>query len=124
MSDRNPLLEEVGTSPLVEIRVSAPDAEAAHAMAKEIVGANLAACVQCLGPMTSVYSWKGEVHQATEWLLLIKTTADMFQSVSDLVMKRHRYAVPEIVAVPVSHALSSYSAWVRDSVLSPSEGGR
>ena len=104
--------------------MSATDAETAHAMAKDIVGANLAACVQCLGPMASVYSWKGEVHQATEWLLLIKTTADLFQGVSELVTERHRYDVPEIMAVPVSHALSSYSAWVRDSVRSPSQTGR
>lgn len=124
MSDLTPLREASGTSPLIEIRVSATDAETAHAMAKDIVGANLAACVQCLGPMASVYSWKGEVHQATEWLLLIKTTADLFQGVSDLVTERHRYDVPEIMAVPVSHALSSYSAWVRDSVLSPSQTGR
>ena len=124
MSDLTPLREASGTSPLIEIRVSATDAETAHAMAKDIVGANLAACVQCLGPMASVYSWKGEVHQATEWLLLIKTTADLFQGVSDLVTERHRYDVPEIMAVPVSHALSSYSAWVRDSVRSPSQTGR
>lgn len=124
MSDLTPMREASGTSPLIEIRVSATDAETAHAMAKDIVGANLAACVQCLGPMASVYSWKGEVHQATEWLLLIKTTADLFQGVSDLVTERHRYDVPEIMAVPVSHALSSYSAWVRDSVLSPSQTGR
>ena len=124
MSDLTPMREASGTSPLIEIRVSATDAETAHAMAKDIVGANLAACVQCLRPMASVYSWKGEVHQATEWLLLIKTTADLFQGVSDLVTERHRYDVPEIMAVPVSHALSSYSAWVRDSVLSPSQTGR
>lgn len=124
MSDLTPMREASGTSPLIEIRVSATDAETAHAMAKDIVGANLAACVQCLGPMASVYSWKGEVHQATEWLLLIKTTADLFQGVSELVTERHRYDVPEIMAVPVSHALSSYSAWVRDSVLSPSQTGR
>ena len=124
MSDLTPMREASGTSPLIEIRVSATDAETAHAMAKDIVGANLAACVQCLGPMASVYSWKGEVHQATEWLLLIKTTADLFQGVSELVTERHRYDVPEIMAVPVSHALSSYSAWVRDSVRSPSQTGR
>lgn len=124
MSDLTRVREASGTSPLIEIRVSATDAETAHAMAKDIVGANLAACVQCLGPMASVYSWKGEVHQATEWLLLIKTTADLFQGVSELVTERHRYDVPEIMAVPVSHALSSYSAWVRDSVLSPSQTGR
>lgn len=116
MSELAPVPEAPGPTPLLEIRVSATDAESAHALAREIVGANLAACVQCLGPMESVYAWQGEVHQATEWLLLIKTTTDMFQSVADLVVRRHSYDVPEIMAVPVSHALSSYGAWVRDSV--------
>lgn len=124
MSELTPPQKVPGTSPLIEIRVSATDAEAAHMLATEIVGQSLAACVQALGPMVSVYSWKGEVHQATEWLLLIKTTAEMFQSVSDLVTEKHRYDVPEITAVPVSHALGSYSSWVRDAVLRTGEAAR
>lgn len=121
MSELTPLQRVPGSSPLIEIHISIPDADAAHALAKDIIGKHLAASVQCLGPMTSVYSWKGDVHQATEWLLLVKTTAEMFQAVSDLVTESHRYDIPEIIAVPVSHALGSYGAWVRDAVMAPVE---
>lgn len=123
MSDLTPAQRVPGTSALIEIHVSVPEADAAHALAGDIVGRKLAACVQCLGPMTSVYTWRGEVHQSIEWLLLVKTTEEMFQEVSDLVAARHRYDVPEIIAVPVTHALSAYGAWVRDAVLAPTEVG-
>ena len=119
MSELTPLQKVPGSSPLIEIHISISDADAAHALAKEIVAAHLAACVQCLGPMTSVYSWKGEVHQATEWLLVAKTTAETFQALSDMVTANHRYDIPEIIAIPVSHALGPYGAWVRDAVLDP-----
>ena len=119
MSELTPPRRAPGTDPLIEVHIGIPEAEAAHALAKEIVAANLAACVQCLGPMTSVYSWKGEVHQATEWLLVAKTTAETFQALSDMVTANHRYDIPEIIAIPVSHALGPYGAWVRDAVLDP-----
>lgn len=119
MSELRPVQMVPGVSALIEIRVSTPDADTAQMLAKEIVGANLAACVQCLGPMTSIYTWQGRPHQTTEWLLLIQTTEEMFQEVSDLVAARHRYETPEIIAVPVSNALGAYEAWVRDAVLAP-----
>lgn len=121
MSELTPIQQRPDGSPLIEIHVTTPDADSAHSIAREIINQRLAACVQCLGPMTSVYTWKDEPHQATEWLLLIKTTSDMFQQISDLVHDRHRYDVPEILAVPVSHALGAYGAWVRDAVAAPQE---
>lgn len=105
-----------GTSALIEIHISMPEADAAHAMASDLVSQNLAACVQCLGPLTSIYTWGGEVHQSIEWLLLVKTTEEMFQAVSEFVAAQHRYDVPEVIAVPVTHALGSYGAWVRGEV--------
>lgn len=116
MSELTPAHPVPGTSPLIEIHISVPEADAARRLASEIVGKNLAACVQCLGPMTSIYAWSEEVHQSVEWLLLVKTTEEMFQAVSEVVTTSHRYEVPEIIAVPVTHALGSYGAWVRDAV--------
>lgn len=75
----------------------------------------MAACVHLLGPMTSIYTWKGDVHQTQEWLLLVKTTASAFDEVAEVVVELHRYDVPEIQAVPISHALESYGAWVVDN---------
>lgn len=101
---------------LVEVRVSMPDAESARQMSTELVGAQLAACVQILGPMTSVYTWEGEAQEATEWLLLAKTTAERFPALTEHVVAQHLYDVPEVLAVPVAHALGAYGAWVRDGV--------
>lgn len=98
---------------LVEVHVSVPDADSAQRIASDLVARQLAACVQVLGPMASVYTWKGEVHQAQEWLLLVKTTAEAFPRVTEVVVQQHRYDVPEVVAVPITHALSEYASWVR-----------
>lgn len=100
---------------LVEAHVSVPDADSAQRIASDLVARQLAACVQVLGPMASVYTWKGEVHQAQEWLLLVKTTAEAFPRVAEVVAHQHRYDVPEIIAVPVTHALSEYATWVRNN---------
>ncbi|WP_109472557.1 divalent-cation tolerance protein CutA [Ornithinimicrobium cavernae] len=116
MTELTPVQRVPGTSRLIEVRVSTPDADTAQAIATQLVDRHLAACVQILGPITSVYSWKRETHQALEWLLLAKTTAERFDAVSELVTSRHPYEVPEVVAVTVRHSLDSYGAWVRDVV--------
>ncbi|WP_114907704.1 divalent-cation tolerance protein CutA [Ornithinimicrobium murale] len=116
MTELTPVQRVPGTSRLIEVRISTPDADTAQALATDIVGRKLAACVQILGPMTSVYTWKGETHQALEWLMLAKTTAEMFDSISDLVTTLHPYDVPEVIAVTARHSLDDYAAWVRDVV--------
>lgn len=116
MAELTPVQRAPGKSRLIEVRISAPDADTAQALATGLVDRHLAACVQILGPMTSVYSWKGETHQALEWLMLAKTTAELFDSVCEEVKAQHPYDVPEVVAVTVRHALGEYGAWVRDVV--------
>lgn len=100
-------------SPLVEARVAVPDAESARRIADDLVARQLAACVQVLGPMMSVYTWQDQVHHNEEWLLLAKTTAEAFPTLAQAVVAHHRYDVPEVMAVPVTQALSSYATWVR-----------
>lgn len=116
MAELNPVQRTPGKGRLIEVRVSMPDAESAQALAATLVDRRLAACVQILGPMTSVYSWKGETHQASEWLLLAKTTAILFDEISEVVTAEHPYDVPEVIAVTLRHSLEEYSAWVRDIV--------
>ncbi len=103
-----------GELPLVEARVAVPDAESARRIADDLVARHLAACVQVLGPMMSVYTWQNTVHRNEEWLLLAKTTAETFPRLAQAVVAQHRYEVPEVIAVPVSQALGSYAAWVRE----------
>ena len=70
---------------LVEVHITVPDSESGQRIASDLVARQLAACVQILGPMASVYTWKGEVHQNQEWLLLAKTTEDAFPRVVEVV---------------------------------------
>lgn len=104
-----------GGAGLVEAHVTVPDTESAERIARELVERGQAACVQCLGPIASVYRWQGETHRAQEWLLLVKTTDEAFPDVCRTVQELHRYDVPEIIAVPVSHSLEPYAGWVRDN---------
>ncbi|KAB7745751.1 divalent cation tolerance protein CutA [Nostocoides sp. F2B08] len=100
----------------MEIRIAAPDAEVADRIARHLVDARLAACVQQLPGLTSTYVWEGEVEQATEILLLVKTSTESFEAVCAAVTAIHPYDVPEILAVPVTAGLGSYERWVEESV--------
>lgn len=98
---------------LLEVRVTVPDAESGLALGHSLVARQLAACVQILGPITSVYSWQGETQQGEEWLLLMKTSEGVFDELADVILAEHPYEVPEILGVPVTHALPQYADWVR-----------
>lgn len=92
-----------------------PDFDVAS-LARDLVSRGLAACVQALPEMRSVYSWKGNVEEATEVLVLIKTRFDRFDALRDAIRRAHPYETPEIVAVPVERAHGPYLDWI-DSVL-------
>jgi len=87
----------------------------ARELASSLVRDRLAACVQVLGPIHSVYRWEGAVEEAAEWLLLMKTTAERFSSLRDAVVAAHPYDVPEVVAVPIEAGLPEYLSWIAES---------
>ena len=71
----------------------------AHKIAHILVKRRLAACVNILPQIQSIYRWKGEIESAQEWLLLIKTRADKFPAVRDAIGELHSYEVPECIVV-------------------------
>lgn len=85
-------------------------------LARSLVDQRLAACVNVLPRVQSVYRWQGEIHSEAESLLLIKTTEDRFDALRDAIVAMHSYENPEIVAVPVSAGQDRYLAWIRASV--------
>jgi len=89
-----------------------PDQDSAKALAAELVGSRLAACVNVLAPCVSVYRWQGAVENASEVPVVIKTTAGRYAELESALRARHPYELPEIVAVPVAHGLSGYLDWV------------
>lgn len=98
-----------------EIRLllcTCPDQETAGRIAETLVGARLAACVNLLPGITSVYRWQGEVQREPEVLLLIKTAAARLPALTETLRGLHPYQVPEIIALPVTDGLPDYLNWV------------
>ncbi len=89
-----------------------PDAAAAEALARRLVDARLAACVNVLAPCTSVYRWQGEVETATEVPLLIKTTKAGYAALETAIRDAHPYELPEVVAVDIVCGLPAYMEWI------------
>ncbi len=94
---------------------TAPDAEAAHRIARALVDARLAACVSVLAPATSVYRWQGTVETAQEWPLMIKAAAARLPALKAALVQLHPYDVPELIALPVVDGLPAYIAWALDT---------
>lgn len=88
-------------------------AEQADTLARALVEARLAACVNIVPGVTSVYRWKEEVCRESECLLLIKTRAENFEPVRRRIRELHTYEVPEIIALPVTAGDGDYLAWLR-----------
>lgn len=98
------------------VLTTAGSREEADKIARALVERRLAACVNITGPITSVYRWKGEVEQAEEWLLLIKTTAKAFDRVRSAVKELHSYELPECVGVTIEEGSTKYLGWIGDNV--------
>jgi periplasmic divalent cation tolerance protein len=89
----------------------------ARAIAGRVVTKRLTACVNILlGPVESIYTWKGKVEKAREHLLVMKTTAARLKELEREVKRLHSYDVAEFVALPVTEGSKRYLDWVKDSV--------
>ena len=91
-----------------------PDSESAFNLARELVQLRLAACVNVLSPATSFYRWEGRLEKATEFPVLVKSTADRYAALERAIVERHPYDVPEIVSWPVGRGLPAYLRWIED----------
>lgn len=104
---------EAGMENVVLLYTTWPDAETARGAAEAALAARLAACVNILAPMTSVYRWEGMVETTAEIPALFKTTADRAEALKTLILARHPYDLPAILALPVGPASHTpYLAWV------------
>jgi len=90
--------------------------EEARKIAHGLVERRLAACVNILGPMESVYRWQGKVEAAPEFLLVIKTTASAFARVRDAIQELHSYDVPECVMLNIEDGSEAYLTWLGEAV--------
>jgi periplasmic divalent cation tolerance protein len=90
--------------------------EEARKIAHALVDRQLAACVNIVPQIESVYRWQGKVESAREWLLLIKTSAEKFSAVRDALRELHSYDLPECIAIKIEDGSPDYLQWIADSV--------
>lgn len=93
-----------------------PDPATGEALGRQLVENGLAACVNLLPGLTSIYRWRGRLEQSSETLLLIKTRGDRFDDLSASLRRLHPYELPEIVAVPITAGLPAYLDWINQQL--------
>jgi periplasmic divalent cation tolerance protein len=91
-----------------------PDRAAAMDLARKLVDERLAGCVNVLGNCTSVYRWEGRNESVSEVPVLIKTLAQHYARLEQLIKSVHPYELPEIIAVPISSGLPAYLKWIAE----------
>lgn len=100
---------------LLVVLVTVASRDEGDRIARHLVDARLAACVNVVGPIRSLYRWQGAVRDDEEWQLLIKTRASLFDAVAASVAETHSYENPEILALPVAAVVRAYGEWVLDA---------
>jgi periplasmic divalent cation tolerance protein len=98
------------------VLTTAGSEEEARKIAHHLVENHLAACVNILPQISSVYWWQGNVEEAAEWLLIIKTTAAAFDKLRQTIAELHSYDLPECVALAIEDGSPEYLKWIGESV--------
>ncbi|MGR8997795.1 MAG: divalent-cation tolerance protein CutA [Gammaproteobacteria bacterium] len=94
------------------ILCTCPDKDTAENIARLLVKDKLAACVNILPGITSVYTWREHIESAQEHLLLIKANKSFYQAIEAAIIKQHPYELPEIIAVPIENGFPEYLLWI------------
>ena len=100
----------------IVVFMTAADAHEARLLAETLVEKRLAACVQLLPRIESVFRWEGKVERLAEFLLIAKTTGSLFEKLEKEVRQRHSYEIPEILALPASAVSGPYFEWLKLNV--------
>ncbi len=91
---------------------TAPDQASARKLADTLVEEGLAACVNVLDRVESIYRWQGKINRDSEYMLLIKSTRQQYSQIQQRILDLHPYELPEIIAVPISGGLPAYLDWL------------
>lgn len=105
---------EPANSSICIVLCTCPDRAIAEKLATGLVEARLAACVNIIAEIRSVYRWEGKVQAESEVLMVIKSTSGHYQALESWLQDHHPYDVPEVLMLPVSEGLAPYLTWVID----------
>lgn len=92
-----------------------PDEDSARQLAGSLVQEKLAACVNIVNPISSIFAWQGRIDTEQESLLLIKTTETAYSELEQAIKQQHPYDVPEIIAIPIQQGSADYLNWIREN---------
>ncbi|WP_455222605.1 divalent-cation tolerance protein CutA [Kaarinaea lacus] len=112
-----PTNKEQESSQYCIVLSTCPNQEIAETIATVLVNERLAACVNIIPGLTSVYEWEGNIEKSQEHLLIAKTTISTYPAVQSAILERHPYELPEIISIPINNGLASYLSWIDDNVL-------
>ncbi|HVO80173.1 MAG TPA: divalent-cation tolerance protein CutA [Terriglobales bacterium] len=98
------------------VLTTASSREEARKIARALVERRLAACVNLVPQLESVYRWQGTIEEAQEWLLIIKTTSSAFDRVRDTIKELHSYELPECISLAIDGGSPAYLKWLEESV--------
>jgi periplasmic divalent cation tolerance protein len=101
---------------LVMATITAPDLRTAERIARRLVEERLAACVQIVDRIRSIYRWQGQVHDEPEVLLIVKTAEALVPGIEALLRELHPYEVPELAAFPITSGSEAYLKWLAESL--------
>jgi periplasmic divalent cation tolerance protein len=104
------------------VLTTAGSEEEAHKIAHTLVERRLAACVNIVPQIASIYRWLGKVEEAREWLLIVKTTAAAFAQVSQAIAELHSYDLPECICLTIEEGSPPYLRWIAESVSAEEQG--
>jgi periplasmic divalent cation tolerance protein len=104
MTDKQIVLTTVGSE------------DEARKIADHLVETQLAACVNIIPHVESIYRWQGKLESSREWLLLIKTSSERFPAARDAIRAMHSYELPECIAINIEDGSSEYLAWLAESL--------
>ena len=100
----------------VVIMVTAASRRECRRIARRLIEEKLAACVNITQPIQSIYRWEGKIDQSREFLMLIKTTRNLFPQIKTEISLIHSYHTPEIICLPIIDGSPNYLQWISDSV--------
>ena len=99
--------------PIITITTTTDDREALEKIGRHLLTQRLIACIQIVGPVKSIYWWKGAMEEASEWLGIMKSRKSLYTQVEAEIRRLHAYEVPEIAAAELGQVFPAYENWVR-----------